>query len=40
MQSHMEQLRKTNFDETHDKLKEFEDFDDPKCLKLIYEYNA
>lgn len=40
MQSHMEQLRQTNFSDTYKKLKEFEEFDDPKCLRLIYEYNA
>lgn len=36
----MEQLRQNNFESTYDKLKEFEEFDDPKCLKLIYQYNS
>ena len=40
MFTQMERLRYSSFWETHEKIKEYEEFDDPKTLKLIYEYNA
>jgi hypothetical protein len=39
MQVHMEHLKNENFDMTFKRLKEYEGFDDPKSIKLLYQYN-
>ena len=39
MQAHMENLKNENFELTFKRLKEYEGFDDPKAIKLLYQYN-
>ena len=39
MQVHMEHLKSENFEHTFKRLKEYEGFDDPKAIKLLYQYN-
>lgn len=35
----MEHLKSENFEHTFKRLKEYEGFDDPKAIKLLYQYN-